>query len=167
MATSKRDDHSESNQSTSDNEHDASMSGHASQQREIPESIRRLRGYMGRADPTPSTSHVQGQNVQPQSLNRQQPLTGPYAKQPPVYVGSLSRKDLARKNRIQTAMIGMGLGTMIIGIYSYTVWKRMQLGIDDTELIRLEEEALMMVESGEIDLEAIQQKADEAKVHKY
>lgn len=160
MASSKKNDNSGS---ADHGQRHQNMTDDASS-REIPESIRRLRAYTGRPDTIPPPT--QTANVQ-QSLNRQQPLTGPYAKQPPVYVGSLSRKDLARKNRIQTAFLGLGLGTFIIGVYSYTVWKRMQLGIDDTELIRLEEEALMMVESGEIDLEAIQQQADEAKVHKY
>merc|ERR1711933_351515 len=118
--------------------------GDESKVRELPDSIKRLRSYTGR-----ETVPLQSQNVQ-QSLNRGQPLKGPYTKQPPTYVGSLSRKDLAKKNRRQTALLGMGLGTFIMSVYGYTVWKRMQLGIDDQELIRLEQEALQMVESGEI-----------------
>eukprot|EP00483_Globobulimina_turgida_P011079 UN11100 len=128
----------------------------------LPESIQRLRAYTGRDVP------FQSQNINlQQPLTKSQPLKGPYSKQPPVYVGSLSRKDLARKNRIQTALLGLGLGSMVLSIYGYTIWKRMQLGIDDTELARLEQEALQMVETGEIDLDAIQKQSDQAKIHKY
>lgn len=148
--------------STKDNDGDSK----SNEPRELPESIRKLRAYRG-ADvpPTMSQTKVDQQNVGQQSMNRiggatQSGLKGPYARQPPVYVGKLNRADLARKNRIQTAFIGLGLGTMVLGIYGYTIWKRMQLGIDDKELIRLEEEALKMVESGEIDLEALEREAE-------
>ena len=147
--------------STKQDDQGGNSNENESKARELPDSIKRLRAYTGR-DAVP----LQSQNIQ-QSLNRSQPLKGPYAKQPPVYVGSLSRKDLAKNNRIQTALLGMGLGTFVLGVYAYTIKKRMQLGIDDEELIRLEEEALQMVESGEIDLDAAQQAADQAKVHRY
>ena len=144
------------------------------QKRELPESIQKLRAYTGRANVPPPQQQqqqkIESQEEEQQSLNRMnrvQPLKGPYAKQPPVYVGKLNRKDLARKNRIQTALLGLGLGTMVMSIYGYTLWKRMQLGIDDKELIRLEEEALRMVEEGEIDLDALEAQHAEAKHHEY
>ena len=145
--------------------------------RKLPESIQKLRSYRG-ANVPPSISQAQveqrqnQQNIGQQSMNRmgaatQSGLKGPYARQPPVYVGKLNRADLARKNRIQTALIGLGLGTMVLSIYGYTIWKRMQLGIDDKELVRLEEEALKMVESGEIDLDALEREAEAQRHHEY
>ena len=137
--------------------------------RELPESIQKLRAFRGTTVPPSPTQHQSQQNIQSQQpLNRMGgTLKGPYSRQPPVYVGKLNRKDLARKNRIQTAFIGLGLGTFVLGVYGYTIWKRMQLGIDDKELIRLEEEALKMVESGEIDLELLEREAEAQKHHKY
>ena len=157
--------------STKDND---SKSNEPTQPRELPESIKRLRAYRG-ADVPPSMSEAQDQqqNIgQQQSMNRMGGAThpglkGPYARTPPVYVGKLNRADLARKNRIQTAFIGLGLGTMVLGIYGYTIWKKMNLGIDDKELIRLEEEALRMVESGEIDLDALEKEAEALRHHEY
>ena len=135
--------------------------------KELPESIQKLRDQRrGSAAVTSTTSESTKYSIQ-ESLNRMGGLKGPYSKQPPVYVGKLNRKDLARKNRIQTAFIGLGLGTFVLGVYGYTIWKRMQLGIDDTELIRLEEEALKMVESGEIDLDALEREAEAQKHHEY
>ena len=128
-------------------------------------SIQRLREY--RSAGLHETDVPQQRIVPPRQMSGHAPqLKGPYTQQPPMYVG-LSRKDLARKNRIQTAILGMGLGTFVVGIYSYTVWKRRSMGINDDELHRLEEEALKMVESGEIDLEALQKQADENKKHRY
>eukprot|EP01083_Nonionella_stella_P264436 897078_1 len=129
---------------TSTKQDDTTTSNTEEKRKELPESVQRLRAYTGKDI---------RQEIPLQSTNIQQPLKGPYSRAPPVYVGNMSRKDLAKKNRIQTALLGMGLGTFAIGIYGYTVWKRMQLGINDSELQRLEEEALKLVEMGEIDLE--------------
>mmetsp|Transcript_18563 Transcript_18563/g.22835 ORF Transcript_18563/g.22835 Transcript_18563/m.22835 type:complete len:143 (+) Transcript_18563:18-446(+) len=124
-------------------------------ERDIPESIKKLREYRmsGFKDTTDNKRESFTDTTTEQLSSMASNIkSGPYAQTPPIYLGKLDKKGIMGKTRLVNAFLGLGLTSIALGIYGYTVYQKMSHGINDDELNRLEREALQLVASGEIDL---------------